>query len=161
MKHVTDQLQLFVSGELDGPQWDLVEEHLKSCPSCRAEADEVRGMWEELGSVGPLPSNRSVWPAVQARTFGAESANREWFFGSGGLVRGALAATALAAGLALGVLVPANEGWDGNDADPGSASSFLSESSWLSDSSWLGGEGARGIDEFLLGAELQDEVNGS
>ncbi len=161
MKHVTELLQLFVAGELDGPRKHVVEEHLKKCSACRDEADQALRLWEDLGSVGPVLSNESVWPSVRARTFGAGSRQQQWFFGSGGLARGALAATALAAGLTLGILVPVNEGPDGDVYDPGSDSSWLLESSWLSESSWLGGDGAPGIDELLLGAGLQDEVDGS
>ena len=161
MKHVTDLIQQFVSGELDGPQKETVEAHLKSCPSCRLEAEEALRFWKNLGSVETSPAIDSVWPAVQARTLGKARADRDWFFGSGNLARGALALTAVAAGLSLGVLIPAQQEAPDMADDSETVSSWLSESSWLSQSSWLGGGDAPGIDELLLGVELQDEVDGS
>lgn len=156
MKHVTDLLQLHVSGELDGPRKEAVEEHLTECSTCRAEAERIQRLWNDLGAVETSRSGDSVWSAVQARTFGEGRADREWFFGSGGLVRGTLAATAVAAGLALGVLLPAQQS-PAEDAD----TSWLSDASWVSNSSWLGGDTAPGIDELLLGVENPDEVDGS
>jgi hypothetical protein len=123
-------------------------------------------MWEDLGRVGASPQTRSVWPAVRARTFGEKSTVRGWFTGSVGPVRGALAATALAAGLALGVLLP-DRGRQGDEAVPAvTAADWISEATWsdatwISGSSWLGGDGSPGIDELLLGADRQDEGSGS
>ena len=161
MKHVTDLIQQFVAGELDGPRKEAVEAHLESCPSCRSEAEEALRFWENLGSVEASPAIESVWPAVQTRTVGRGRGDGDWFFGSGNLARGALAITAVAAGLSLGVLIPARQEAGDMTAEAETASSWLVESSWLSQSSWLGGGDAPGIDELLLGVELQDEVDGS
>lgn len=168
MKHVANMIQAYISGELDRDRNAAVEEHLNECPACRAEADRAREMWEMLGSAGrPSPATGSVWPAVQARTFGRETSEREWFFGAGRLTRTGLATAAVAAGLMLGILLPVGadqeEGADSSLMDSSwlVESSWLSESTWLSESSWLGGEGAAGLDDILLGADLLDEGNGS
>jgi anti-sigma factor RsiW len=161
MKHVTDLLHLYVSGELDGPRMEAVEEHLRNCPACRTEADQNRRLWGDLAAMETSPELDSVWSAVQARTFGRGKPPREWFFGSGQLARIALATTAVAAGLTLGFLMPSQQESQGVDDDSDTASSWLSDSSWLSQSSWLGGDDVPGIDDLLLGVELQDEVDGS
>jgi len=162
MKHVTNMIQSYISGELDSVRAGEVEDHLNECSSCRKEADTARGMWEMLGALDSPPSDSgSVWPAVQARTFGRESSEREWFFGAGNLTRTGLATAAVAAGLMLGVLLPSGpdqqEGVDSGMTD----TSWLVESSWLSESSWLGGGGSNGLDDILLGADLPEEGNGS
>ena len=55
----------------------------------------------------------------------------------------------------LGVLLPAGP-------DPELvADSLLTDATWLSESTWLGGDGAAGLDDILLGADLLDEGNGS
>ena len=162
MKHVTNMIQSYISGELDSVRTAAVEDHLNECSSCRKEADTARGMWEMLGALDTPPSDSgSVWPTVQARTFGRESSEREWFFGAGNLTRTGLATAAVAAGLMLGVLLPA-----GSDSQEGVDSamtdtSWLVESSWLSESSWLGVGGSTGLDDILLGADLPEEGNGS
>ncbi len=162
MKHVTNRIQAYVSGELDGDRMAAVEEHLNECPSCRKEADRARETWEMLSAAEtPSPATDSVWPAVQARTFGRGTSEREWFFGTGNLTRTGLAAAAVAAGLMLGVLLPAGSGHQ-EGADSGlTDASWLVDSSWLSESSWLGGNGSTGLDGLLLGADLLNEGDGS
>ena len=162
MKHVTNRIQAYISGELAGDRKAAVEKHLDGCPACRDEVDRARQAWEMLGTMEtPRSENGSVWPAVQARTFGRETSDREWFFGAGNLTRTGLATAAVAAGLMLGILLPIgsdhNEGVDSGLTDE----SWLVESSWLSDSSWLGGDATAGLDDILLGADLLDEGNGS
>jgi hypothetical protein len=162
MKHVTNMIQAYISGELDSTRTAAVEDHLNECPSCRKEADAARGMWEMLGALDPPPSDTgSVWTAVQARTFGRGTTEHEWFFGAGNLTRTGLATAAVAAGLMLGVLLPSGpdlqEGVDSGLTD----TSWLVESTWLSESSWLGGDGSTGLDDILLGADLPEEGNGS
>jgi anti-sigma factor RsiW len=162
MKHVTNRIQAYISGELAGDRKAAVEKHLDECPACRDEVDRAHKTWEMLGTMETHGSeNGSVWPAVQARTFGREKPEREWFFGAGNLTRAGLAAAAVAAGLMLGVLLPG--GSDHNESvDSGLTDmSWLVESSWLSDSSWLGGDVAAGLDDILLGTDLLDEGNGS
>ena len=108
MKHVTNRIQAFISGELDGEHQAAVEEHLNECSACRMEVDRARRLWDVLGAAGtPTVTTGSVWPAVQARTIGRETSEREWFFGAGQLTRAGLATAAVAAGLMLGVLLPA------------------------------------------------------
>ncbi len=162
MKHVTNRIQAYISGELAGDRKAAVEKHLDECPACRNEVDRAHKTWEMLGTMESLRSeNGSVWPAVQARTFGRETSDREWFFGAGNLTRTGLATAAVAAGLMLGVLWPV--GSDHNEAAESGLTdvSWLVESSWLSDSSWLGGDAIAGLDDILLGADLPDEGNGS
>ncbi len=162
MKHVTNMIQAYISGELDSVRKAEVEEHLNGCPSCRKEADQARGVWEMLSVAGvPTSTTGSVWPAVQARTFGRGTSEREWFFGAGNLTRAGLATAAVAAGLMLGVLLPSGSGHQDGVDDGLTDESWLVESTWLSESSWLGGDGSIGLDGILLGADLLDEGNGS
>lgn len=162
MKHVVNMIQAYISGELDPNRKVAVEEHLNKCSECRAEVDRARELWDMLGVAGTSsPATGGVWPNVRARTFGRRTSEQEWFFGAGRLIRTGLATAAVAAGLVLGILLPveADQGVEGDShlID----SSWLVDSSWLSESTWLGSDGAAGLDDILLGADLLHDGNGS
>lgn len=162
MKHITNMIPAYVSGELDDKRRALVDQHLKECAACRGEVEAIGATWDFLGT-GEMttPKTNSVWPAVQARTTGTKSVGMDWFYGSGRLARTGLATVAVAAGLFLGILLPAGSGFDADADTTVTDSSWLVDSSWLTESTWLGGSDAAGIDDILLGADLLDEGNGS
>ena len=162
MKHVVEMIPAFLSGEIDSERCAAVEKHLGQCADCRAELEALRATWDLLGA-GETADMESptVWPAVQARTTGAGAAGRDWFYGTGRLARTGLATAAVAAGLALGMLLPAGSTLEAGAETAGTESSWLVDSSWLTDSTWLGGSDSAGIDDILLGADLLDEGNGS
>lgn len=108
MKHVTDLLGAFVADELGPQERAEVVAHLAECPRCAAEAREARDLWDLLGDAAlPTPEvtkRPSLWPGIQARTFGRDeqrrqSAGRRW-------TTVALATAAVAAGLGLAVILP-------------------------------------------------------
>lgn len=161
MRHIRELIQGYVAGELDREQTEAVEEHLVSCSDCRREAEQAGALWEMLGAASVNhPEDRSIWPAVRARTQSGSGNTREWLFGNGPWMRSGLVTAAVAAGLVVGILIPVGDG-------PGSLelateeSSWLVDSSWISGSSWLSEDGAAGLDDILLGADLSDEGNGS
>jgi len=104
MKHVSDQLGRWQGGELDAAAAAAVEAHLEACPDCRREADALRTVWSALDAARPEPAPASVWPGVQARTFGAR---RGWFFAGRPALQTGLAAAAILGGLLVGVILPA------------------------------------------------------
>jgi anti-sigma factor RsiW len=162
MKHVVENIPAYLAGELDGDRLAMVEAHLESCPACRAELEEVRTTWDLLEKVEAASSPASnVWPAVRARTMGQKTPERAWFFGTGNLARTGMATAAVAAGLALGILLPAGAVPDTDGEIAATESSWLMESTWLTDSTWRGGNDTAGIDDILLGVDLLDEENGS
>lgn len=162
MKHVEALIPSYVSGDLDPDRAAIVERHLEVCPGCGQALAEARSLWDLLGTAqADRPADGSIWPAVRSRTLGRTEKDREWFFGNGPWTRTGLASAALAAGLMLGVLLPASQGTSPEAEVPSTESSWLMESTWLSSSSWLNAEGSLGLDEILLGADLADEGNGS
>jgi anti-sigma factor RsiW len=78
--HVTRLLPLAAAGALDTQESARVEEHLRACPACAAEAAEWRRLAEGLGRMpSPRPSpelvSRTV-EAIEARL--AERVERAW-----------------------------------------------------------------------------------
>ena len=51
--HETDQLGAYALGVLDDDAWAAVHSHVESCPRCRREADDLRGIEAMLGEVPP------------------------------------------------------------------------------------------------------------
>ncbi len=127
MKHVGDRIQAFVAGELAGDERQAIADHLADCPACNREAEEARRLWGLLGDAavpGPLPAS-SGWPGIQARTFGR--ARGSLLYGGGLWSKTGIAATALAAGLALAILLPGGNTEDAvlaSDGDVAWGSSF-------------------------------------
>lgn len=158
MNHVTDNIQVWLSGELSATEKSQLESHLENCPACARSAKEARDIWEDLGRLAERPSvsGASVWPAVREKTLDSKETG-SWFFGGGRLVQSSLATAALAAGLFLGILLPGG-GSDqiGGDAEALTLSDTQMESAWLTDTSW--GEGISEFESAWIGAGL-DETN--
>ena len=131
MKHVGDDIQAYVAGELTDTAEQAVTEHLATCPACAHQAGQARQLWEQLGEVAippHLPAS-TAWPAIQARTFGRGdgvllSAGGRW-------AKTGIAVTALAAGMALAVLLPLGNG--SNIAATSAADETWGSSFWLED----------------------------
>ncbi|MBL8955503.1 MAG: cupin domain-containing protein [Myxococcaceae bacterium] len=49
-EHVVDELYGYTAGHLDPQEVSRVEQHLRSCPDCRREADELDALQDELAS---------------------------------------------------------------------------------------------------------------
>ncbi len=138
MKHVTGQIQNWLSGELSQAESQALEDHLEICAACAAEVREARVLWDSLEAGAVSPDGPSLWPAVRSRTL--EGADRSaWFFGQGRLAQSSLAVAAVAAGLVLGVFFPGDQGQIGGEAEALDISDTSVESLWLSGSSWAGG----------------------
>lgn len=63
-RHVTDDLELYALGALDGPAARAVAGHLAVCPACRDQAAELAGIVDALA--GALPA-REPSPRLRAR----------------------------------------------------------------------------------------------
>lgn len=153
MKHVTDRIQAWLGGELDAERSAALERHLAECPDCAREAERSRELWDLLAAGEARPASDSVWPAVQARTFGAAGS---WFYGGRALTRTGWAAAAVACGLMLAVLLPLGVG-----AGNGNVAMASDGSMWLTDSSWLAETDEAGLHQVWLDAGLDDEEGGS
>ena len=141
MKHVDDKIQAFVAGELSGAEQQLVADHVANCPACAREVAQARQLWDLLGEAEvprDMPQDlldntpaASAWPEIQARTFGR--ARGSLLYGGGRWSKAGIAATALAAGLAVAVLLPRGDAADkilSSDSDTSWGSSF-----WLDEQS--------------------------
>jgi anti-sigma factor RsiW len=139
MKHVTDRIQAWLSGELGGQEASSLEAHLEQCPACAEAAAEARRLWEMLAEADPTPAGPSIWPEVRRRTVGAGQAD-SWFFGTGSWARSSLATAAVAAGLLVGVIIPGSgERQIGGTAEAEPVDGDQVESLWLDDTSWDSG----------------------
>src|SRR5262245_35666066 len=54
----------YLTNALSGPVGDEVAGHLAACEACRAEADELRSVWEKLGWI---PEGQTDSAAMRAR----------------------------------------------------------------------------------------------
>ncbi len=154
MKHVTENIQAWLAGELDPNAVTDLEQHLDVCPACARAARESRSLWEALGEVEITESqlsSPSVWSGVRARTFG-ERNKGEWFYGPSLLVRIGLATAAVTAGLVFSVMLPGG----GLDAVPTSSGQHV-ETLWLEDSSWITMDQDHDLDRMWLSAGLDTE----
>ena len=141
MKHVDDKVQAFVAKELSGAEQQRVADHVANCPACAREVAEARQLWDLLGAAEvprDMPQDllenapaQSAWPEIQARTFGR--ARGSLLYGGGRWSKAGIAATALAAGLALAILLPGGDTGDkilASESDNSWGSSF-----WLDEQS--------------------------
>src|SRR5688572_13203651 len=61
-KEVRSQFTDYVSNTLEEPGYLLVRQHLSGCESCHGEAEELKAIWANLGSIpsaGPGPELRA------------------------------------------------------------------------------------------------------
>jgi len=163
MKHIIDKLELWLAGELSTAEVTVVEQHLNLCPECAARARELRQIWDLVGTVDESKSaESSIWPAVRSRTLGQKEEHlvSGWFFGGGHTLRAGLAATAVAAGLALAFILPAGQ----QSTDSGNTVASMVESSdmeWLTDSTIFSSDSGGFLDDLWLGTGLDNEGDGS
>lgn len=97
MSHVTHLIQAYIDGELHADEAARVEAHTADCDACRRELEAMRNVW---GMVDAMPSPRpttSVWPDLAAE-LDRRRRPTIWTWPQRGL-----AATALAAGVAVGL----------------------------------------------------------
>nr|MEE4268596.1 zf-HC2 domain-containing protein [Candidatus Krumholzibacteria bacterium] len=158
MKHVTGQIQNWLSGELPRAESRALEDHLESCAACAAEAAEARVLWESLEAGAVSPDGPSLWPAIRSRTVG-RAERPAWFFGQGRLAQSSLAVAAVAAGLVLGVFFPGDQGQIGGEAEALDTADTSVESLWLTGSSWAGGFTDLQSD-WLTAGETETETTG-
>jgi anti-sigma factor RsiW len=52
-EHQTKLLGAYVLGVLEGTEWTTVHHHLRACPPCRREADDLRDLENALGEIPP------------------------------------------------------------------------------------------------------------
>ena len=65
-EHVSDRrLQLYVEGELSAAEAEEARRHIEICATCRATADEIRGVLDALKSDTSEDPIRPVWPQVE------------------------------------------------------------------------------------------------
>ena len=159
-KHITDSIHSWLAGELNAAEAAGLERHLETCPDCARAASESRAVWEALAGAAPQDSQLSmpsVWPKVRARTL-AKRSRESWFYGSSALARSGLAATAVAAGLFVAVILP---GKDWNSAQDLSAdlsadySGQQLESLWMEESSWSATGQDNDLDRLWIIAGLE------
>lgn len=52
-EHQTKLLGAYVLGVLEGNEWTTVQSHLRVCPACRGEAEDLRDLENALGEIPP------------------------------------------------------------------------------------------------------------
>lgn len=103
-ERIKDQLRLYVEGELPLEESEQVGHHLRDCPSCRRESEQLRAILELLGADAPEKPLRPVWPHVEKRLQKAETGRLTLISG-----------VAAAAGLLIAVFIgqaPEQSEWD-------------------------------------------------
>lgn len=180
MEHLTaTQIQALISGELNGPAKTAVENHLAHCAQCARQHSEAQDFWNTLGQMGGISSdgqvradlqepaskniNNSVWSAVRERTLKG-SRREDWFFGGRLATQATLAATALAAGLFVGGLLPGTSNLDSGQIDDGSyvevaTADELSHTDWFNGTVWA--EGTTSLESTWISLGLDDDSDTS
>jgi len=130
-----------LTGTLDCDRAREIDEHLAGCAACRAETGRMRAIWEELGSLKPVPSTggaRRVERLIDAR--GRASSTTPDVGGATRrslMPRAALGATVIAASLLVGLVVgrrsagPADEARNSAVVPARSASSTPAKEQYL------------------------------
>ncbi|MGH7720380.1 MAG: zf-HC2 domain-containing protein [Gemmatimonadaceae bacterium] len=104
-----------VAGNLDAASAEELRAHLKDCPACRGEEQELRTLWTALGRL-PTPAPRPDAPARFARASqDAVIRRRGWRAPRRLVVAGAIAASFLG-GIALGRIMPNDSTSPGSEA---------------------------------------------
>lgn len=153
MKHYTDRIAAWLSGEMPPDEAAELERHLEECADCAGEARAQRAIWDELGAHDTrreLENEPSLWPSVRERTFGRREAV-PWFFGGNLAVRSGLAACAVAAGLFVAAVLP------GGGVTGTAAASDDVENLWLASSSFSDSDTTNDLDGIWLTAGLDEE----
>lgn len=158
-KHVADSVSAWLAGELDPQETTAFERHLESCSGCARAARASRAVWEALETAALHEDETaapSVWPGVRARTLDRRN-GESWFYGASAVARGGLAATALAAGLFVAVILPGG-GLNSSaeltaDVAPEAALASV-ETMWLEDSSWTSNDQDNELDRLWIIAGL-------
>jgi anti-sigma factor RsiW len=153
MKHYTDQIQAYLSGELAAGARAEMEAHLAGCTRCADQVAEQRKLWDALADLAPAQHGASVWPAVQARTTGSATG---WFFGAGKWSRSTLAAGAVAAGLMVGFLLPGGAGNGKGEALASEPDEV--ETLWISGSALSAGQSDLEALWFLSDTDAEQEA---
>ena len=136
MKHVTPDIQSWLSGELSQQETSRFQAHLDQCPECTREAAEARKFWDGLDVVDIPAAASSLWPEVRRKTFGQDEKTFS-FFGTGRVIQTSLATAAMAAGLMIGILLPGGSGPTvGGEVEAMDSGVAQLETVWLSGSSW-------------------------
>jgi anti-sigma-K factor RskA len=84
-KEVRDQFTDYVIGHIDASARQRIDQHLMDCESCRTEAQDVKSLWADLGSLPsqePSPELRSRFQIMlQAYEHGLDNAyqRRSWW----------------------------------------------------------------------------------
>lgn len=92
MRHVSLQELLALQ---DGEDLTTAREHLRACPQCLRQRDQLKARQKQLRSLPSLRPARDAWPSIQAALLRHKRQRRA-----------ALAITALAAALALAIGLP-------------------------------------------------------
>ncbi len=164
MKHITTEIQAWLSGELTADQNNHFEAHLKACAECASEVAEAKLFWDALKSceIPETDLESSLWPAVRKQTFGRNESDEKgaWFFGTGRWLQVSLATATVAAGLIFGVLFPGGGTPSvGGQVEAADLTTDQLESLWLGGSSWEGGYTQLESGWWSVGAnEIQNEI---
>jgi anti-sigma factor RsiW len=67
MEHPTEELSLYLDGQLDEPSRGRVEAHLVACDDCRGTLEALRALVRRAGSLDDTPPGRDLWPGIAAR----------------------------------------------------------------------------------------------
>ena len=65
-RHVTDHLDSYADGNLDGRMRETVDAHLTECLSCRSSLDQVRTAKAILQQIPLFEAPESLWTAIEA-----------------------------------------------------------------------------------------------
>ena len=66
-KKIEELLNPYIDQELDAESTQTVEEHLKSCPSCREEYLKLKQVVSTLGSISPQPAPEILTQSIMAK----------------------------------------------------------------------------------------------
>ena len=66
-KKIEKLLNPYIDQELDAESTQTVEEHLKSCPSCREEYLKLKQVVSTLGSISPQPAPEILTQSIMAK----------------------------------------------------------------------------------------------
>jgi hypothetical protein len=67
--HLTDRLSAYLDGDLDGAERGAVEAHLRACPACSQELEQLRRIvaYAQGVAAADRPPSRDLWTGIRAR----------------------------------------------------------------------------------------------